>query len=124
VRGREQLRAFRHVILRYRRIGPVVDAGYGNAVNVIRTRDYEQAGVAAVRLEDQATPPSAAGTSVVPAEHIVAKLRRHQLKGRLPARRAATLRCACQAATLAHLRARFDLTTHGKIPAARLGYAA
>jgi len=29
-------------------------------------------GVAAVRPEDQATPPSAAGTSVVPAEHIVA----------------------------------------------------
>ena len=25
-------------------IGPVFDTGYGNAVNVIRTRDYEQAG--------------------------------------------------------------------------------
>ena len=81
-------------------------------------------GVAAVRLEDQATPPSAAGTSVVPAEHIVAKLRRHQLKGAIPARRAATLRCACQTATLAHLRARFDLATHSKTPAARLGSAA
>src|SRR5215831_5471906 len=42
----------------------------------------------------------------------------------IPARRAATLRCACQAATLAHLRARFDLATHSKTPAARLGSAA
>jgi hypothetical protein len=46
-----------------------------------------------------------------------AQRRRHQTSSAskpIPARRAATLRCACQAATLAHLRARFDLTTHGK----------
>src|SRR6516165_11486069 len=42
----------------------------------------------------------------------------------IPARRAATLRCGCQTATLAHLRARFDLATHSKTPAARLGRAA
>ena len=52
-------------------------------------------GVPAVHLEDQATPPSAAGTSVVPAEHIVAKLRRHQLKGRY--RPAVLRRCAARA---------------------------
>jgi len=33
------------------------DTGYGNALNVIRTvRTYEQAGVAAIQLEDQVTP--------------------------------------------------------------------
>ena len=56
-----------------------------------------------------------------------AQRRRHQTSSAskpIPARRAATLRCACQAATLAHLRARFDLATHSKTPAARLGSAA
>lgn len=33
------------------------DTGYGNPVNVVRTvRDYEQAGVAAIQLEDQVAP--------------------------------------------------------------------
>ncbi len=33
------------------------DTGYGNPVNVIRTvREYEQAGVAALQLEDQVAP--------------------------------------------------------------------
>ncbi len=39
---------------------PVVadaDTGYGNPINVIRTvREYEQAGVAAIHIEDQVTP--------------------------------------------------------------------
>ena len=34
-----------------------MDTGYGNAVNVVRSvREFEQAGVAAVQLEDQAMP--------------------------------------------------------------------
>src|SRR6516165_3931844 len=80
-------------------------------------------GVAAVRLEDQATPPSAAGTSVVSAAHR-GEAAPSPAQRAIPARRAATLRCACQTATLAHLRARFDLATHSKTPAARLGSAA
>ena len=124
VRGREQLRAFRYVILRYRRIGPVFDTGYGNAVNVIRTLDYEQAGC-------RRRPPS--------------RTRPHPqaLRAQAWSRRSTSWRsCAvtsskgdtgppcCDAAlrvpaaTLAHLRARFDLTTHGKTPAARLGSGA
>jgi len=63
-------------------------------------------GVAAIHLEDQATPKRCghlSGKSVLPTEHIVAKLNaavtRHRLpQSRIPARRAATLRCACQAA--------------------------
>src|SRR5215475_7474339 len=81
----------------YRLISTVFDTGYGKAINVIRTRDCE--------------PPSTSpGHPQALRAHVG-----------LPARRAATLRCACQAGSLAHLRARFDLTTHGKIPAARLG---
>jgi 2-methylisocitrate lyase-like PEP mutase family enzyme len=39
------------------------DTGYGNELNVVRTvRDYEQAGVAGIHIEDQVSP-SAAATS-------------------------------------------------------------
>jgi 2,3-dimethylmalate lyase len=54
------------------------DTGYGNPINVIRTvRDYEQAGVAAIHLEDQATPKRCghmSGKHVVPVEDMLAKL--------------------------------------------------
>jgi 2-methylisocitrate lyase-like PEP mutase family enzyme len=55
------------------------DTGYGNPINVIRTvRDYEQAGVAAIHLEDQVSPKRCghmSGKSVVPVEDMLAKLR-------------------------------------------------
>ncbi|CAB3751877.1 isocitrate lyase/PEP mutase family protein [Paraburkholderia humisilvae] len=55
------------------------DTGYGNPLNVIRTvRDYEQAGVAAIHLEDQVSPKRCghmSGKSVIPVEDMVAKLR-------------------------------------------------
>jgi 2-methylisocitrate lyase-like PEP mutase family enzyme len=62
---------------------PVVadcDTGYGNAVNVMRTvREFEQAGVSAVILEDQVTPkrcPCIAPTvEVIPVEEGVAKIK-------------------------------------------------
>src|ERR1700761_1813378 len=54
------------------------DTGYGNPLNVIRTvRDYEQAGVAAIHLEDQVSPKRCghmSGKSVIPVEDMVAKL--------------------------------------------------
>jgi 2,3-dimethylmalate lyase len=54
------------------------DTGYGNPINVIRTvRDYEQAGVAAIHLEDQVTPKRCghmSGKHVVPVEDMLAKL--------------------------------------------------
>ena len=60
---------------------PVVadaDTGYGNPINVIRTvRDYENAGVAALQLEDQVSPKRCghmAGKAVIPAGEMVAKL--------------------------------------------------
>ncbi|APR75999.1 Isocitrate lyase [Minicystis rosea] len=55
------------------------DTGYGNPINVLRTvREYEQAGVAAIHLEDQVSPKRCghfSGKSVVPVEDMVAKLR-------------------------------------------------
>jgi len=76
-------------------------------------------------------PPSAAGTCRAKAwcrrstswRSSTTAVTRH----RVPQSRyrpAVLRRCAaCQAASLAYLRARFDLTTHGKILAARLGSA-
>jgi 2,3-dimethylmalate lyase len=55
------------------------DTGYGNAINVIRTvHEYEQAGVAAIHIEDQLAPKKCGhmeGKQLVPAEEMVAKLR-------------------------------------------------
>ncbi len=55
------------------------DTGYGNAINVIRTvRGYEQAGVAALHLEDQVMPKKCghmSGKVVIPAEEMVGKIR-------------------------------------------------
>src|SRR6202000_1788602 len=54
------------------------DTGYGNPLNVIRTvRDYEQAGVAAIHLEDQVSPKRCghmSGKSVIPVGDMAAKL--------------------------------------------------
>ena len=62
---------------------PVVadcDTGYGNAVNVLRTvREFEQAGVAGVILEDQVSPKRCPActdqTEIIPVEEGVAKIR-------------------------------------------------
>jgi 2-methylisocitrate lyase-like PEP mutase family enzyme len=55
------------------------DTGYGNALNVVRTvHDYEQAGVAALQLEDQVAPKRCghmSGKSVIDAEEACAKIR-------------------------------------------------
>jgi len=55
------------------------DTGYGNPVNVMRTvRDFEQAGVAAIQLEDQVTPKRCGHMSdkqVVPTSEMAAKIR-------------------------------------------------
>ncbi|MCR9125652.1 MAG: isocitrate lyase/PEP mutase family protein [Rhodobacteraceae bacterium] len=56
------------------------DTGYGNAINVMRTvREFEQAGVAALILEDQVAPkrcPAAANRlEILPMEENVAKIR-------------------------------------------------
>jgi 2-methylisocitrate lyase-like PEP mutase family enzyme len=55
------------------------DTGYGNPINVVRTvRDYEQAGVAGIHLEDQVMPKRCGhmtGKAVVPVEEMVAKVR-------------------------------------------------
>jgi 2,3-dimethylmalate lyase len=55
------------------------DTGYGNPISVIRTvHEYEQAGVAAIHLEDQLAPKKCGhleGKQLVPAEDMVAKLR-------------------------------------------------
>jgi carboxyvinyl-carboxyphosphonate phosphorylmutase len=55
------------------------DTGYGNPINVIRTvQEYEQAGVAAIHLEDQVAPKRCGhleGKQVVPAEEMTAKIR-------------------------------------------------
>jgi 2-methylisocitrate lyase-like PEP mutase family enzyme len=54
------------------------DTGYGNPINVIRTvREYAQAGVAAIHLEDQVAPKKCGhmeGKQVIPAAEMVAKL--------------------------------------------------
>jgi 2-methylisocitrate lyase-like PEP mutase family enzyme len=56
-----------------------IDTGYGNAINVMRTvREFEQAGVAAVILEDQLAPkrcPICVGAvEVLPVEEGIAKI--------------------------------------------------
>lgn len=54
------------------------DTGYGNAVNVTRTiQVYEDAGVAAIQLEDQVTPKKCghfSGKEVIPAEEMMQKI--------------------------------------------------
>src|SRR5690349_2769055 len=54
------------------------DTGYGSAVNVIRTvRDYEDAGVAAIHLEDQVMPKKCGhmdGKEVIPPPEMAAKI--------------------------------------------------
>ncbi|MGW1027904.1 isocitrate lyase/PEP mutase family protein [Streptomyces sp. NPDC002577] len=55
------------------------DTGYGNALNVRRTvQVYEQAGVAAIQLEDQVTPKRCghmAGKAIVPLAEMLGKIR-------------------------------------------------
>lgn len=55
------------------------DTGYGNAINVLRTvRAYEQAGVAAIHIEDQVTPKKCghmSGKAVISREEMAGKLR-------------------------------------------------
>ncbi|MEW6029647.1 MAG: isocitrate lyase/PEP mutase family protein [Chloroflexota bacterium] len=54
------------------------DTGYGNAVNVTRTvQVYEDAGAAAIQLEDQVTPKKSGhfnGMEVIPAEEMIQKI--------------------------------------------------
>jgi carboxyvinyl-carboxyphosphonate phosphorylmutase len=54
------------------------DTGYGNAVNVLRTvREYEQAGVAGLHLEDQVHPKKCghmSGKAVIGADEMVGKI--------------------------------------------------
>jgi 2-methylisocitrate lyase-like PEP mutase family enzyme len=55
------------------------DTGYGNAINVVRTvQEFEQAGVAAIHLEDQVSPKRCGhldGKQVIPADEMAAKIR-------------------------------------------------
>ncbi len=55
------------------------DTGYGNALNVVRTvREYEQAGAAAVHIEDQVWPKRCGhmkNKHVIPKEEMVNKVR-------------------------------------------------
>jgi 2-methylisocitrate lyase-like PEP mutase family enzyme len=55
------------------------DTGYGNELNVVRTvRDYEQAGVAGIHIEDQVSPKRCGhldGKEIVPREDWIAKIR-------------------------------------------------
>lgn len=55
------------------------DTGYGNALNVVRTvREYEQAGVGGLQLEDQVSPKRCGhmtGKAVIDADEAVAKVR-------------------------------------------------
>ena len=55
------------------------DTGYGNPINVIRTvKAYEDAGVAALHLEDQVAPKKCghmAGKQVIPPDEMLAKIR-------------------------------------------------
>ena len=66
------------------------DTGYGNAVNVVRTvRAFEQAGVAAIQLEDQASPKKCGhltGKELISADEFARKL-----NAALEARRADTV---------------------------------
>jgi 2-methylisocitrate lyase-like PEP mutase family enzyme len=55
------------------------DTGYGNAINVVRTvHEFEQAGVAAIHIEDQVQPKRCghlAGKQVVPVDEMLSKIR-------------------------------------------------
>jgi 2-methylisocitrate lyase-like PEP mutase family enzyme len=55
------------------------DTGYGNAINVVRTvQEFEQAGVAAIHLEDQVAPKRCGhldGKQVVPMDEMLSKIR-------------------------------------------------
>ncbi len=55
------------------------DTGYGNPLNVIRTvREYEQAGIAALHIEDQVSPKKCGHMDrkrVIPAQEMAAKIR-------------------------------------------------
>lgn len=55
------------------------DTGYGNAINVVRTvQEYEQAGVAAIHLEDQVAPKKCGhmeGKQVIPTDEMLTKIR-------------------------------------------------
>ena len=55
------------------------DNGYGNSLNVIRTvREYENAGVSAIQLEDQVMPKRCGhmeGKQLIPKEEMAAKIR-------------------------------------------------
>jgi len=55
------------------------DTGYGNALNVLRTvQTYEQAGVAAIQLEDQVTPKKCghmSGKQIVALPEMLGKIR-------------------------------------------------
>lgn len=55
------------------------DTGYGNAINVVRTvQEFEQAGVAAIHLEDQVAPKRCGhldGKQVVPVDEMLSKIR-------------------------------------------------
>lgn len=54
------------------------DTGYGHAVNVMRTvREFEQAGVAGIHIEDQVAPKRCghlAGKQVIPQEEMLGKI--------------------------------------------------
>jgi carboxyvinyl-carboxyphosphonate phosphorylmutase len=55
------------------------DTGFGNAINVVRTvQEYEQAGVAALHIEDQVAPKRCGhmeGKQVVPTDEMLTKIR-------------------------------------------------
>jgi 2-methylisocitrate lyase-like PEP mutase family enzyme len=55
------------------------DTGYGNAINVVRTvQEFEQAGVAALHLEDQVAPKRCGhldGKQIVPVDEMLSKIR-------------------------------------------------
>jgi carboxyvinyl-carboxyphosphonate phosphorylmutase len=55
------------------------DTGYGGVLNVVRTvREYENAGIAAIQMEDQVIPKRCGhmeGKQVIPKEEMVAKIR-------------------------------------------------
>jgi 2,3-dimethylmalate lyase len=55
------------------------DTGYGNAINVVRTiQEFEQAGVAAIHIEDQVLPKRCGhleGKQLVPLDEMLSKVR-------------------------------------------------
>ena len=55
------------------------DTGYGNVINVVRTvQEFEQAGVAAIHIEDQVMPKRCGhldGKQVVPVDEMLSKIR-------------------------------------------------